>query len=196
MPTIYKLAGMLAFTLALTGCAKELEQLNRDLAAANATMANQRAASLAQAQRADTMALPETQTGKEKPTQLIAPTDTRTREAMDSALPTIKKVLEIHSCIKTNDGALQLNYLAVPGVDIRNYYLEKFPNHPGYMQYHDRNKCVSLRTIDNWTMPALNALKFRSVYFAEDSGETVNFEYLMKKMDDGSWRLQSYRSWR
>ena len=57
------------------------------------------------------------------------------------------------------------------------------------MKYHNTNKCVSVSTIDQWTMPALNALQFRAVYFADDSGETFNFYYLFKKSDDGSWKI-------
>jgi hypothetical protein len=66
----------------------------------------------------------------------------------------------------------------------------RYPNSQQFLKYHDRNKCMSVRAIDNWAMPALNALQFRAVYFADDSGETVSFGYLLKKADDGSWKLQ------
>lgn len=194
MTTILKLSGMLMLTLTLTGCVQELEQLNRDLAAANARMADQRTASLTQARRAEAMATPSSPAGQEKPIQLMTPTDARTREAMDAALPTVKKILEIHPCIKTNDGVLQLNFLAVPGVNVRETSVaEAYPKHQNFMKYHDPGKCLSVRVVDRWVMPALNALQFRVVYFADDSGETVNYQYLMKKMDDGSWRLQQFR---
>jgi|GEM_PF-7112813 len=129
-----------------------------------------------------------------KEIQLILPPDTRTREAIDAALPIVKKVLAIHQCVKTLDGMLQLNFWAVPGVNFRGSFNSVYPNSTWYMKYHDRNKCVSVRAIDNWAMPALNALKFRVVYFAEDSGETVNFAYLLKKIDDGSWKLAEVKN--
>lgn len=182
MPRIFNLAGALALAFTLAGCQEALQQLNRDLAAANASMSA----------KPGTMARM-SETSKEQQTQLIVPTDTRTREAMDEAMPTIKKVLSIHQCVKEDDGLLQLNYWAVPGVDFRGRVLGSgffHPNSQYFMKYHDRNKCLGVRTIDNWAMPALNALRFRAVFFAEDSGETVNFSYLMKKMDDGSWKLQ------
>lgn len=186
MPRIFKLVGELALAIALAGCSQEaMQQLNRDLANMNAALASGQPGAAA---KPGTMAI-SSQTGKEQQTQLIVPADTRTREAMEAALPTVKKVLAIHQCVKVNDGLLQLNYWAVPGANISRY--NDYPNSDWYVKYHDRNKCVSVRTIDNWSMPALNALQFRAVYFAEDSGETVNFGYLLKKVDDGSWKLQS-----
>lgn len=86
-----------------------------------------------------------------------------------------------------------MNAYAVPGEDMAVYTGgERFPNHTNFMKYHDRNKCVSVSAIDQWVMPALNALQFRAVYFADDSGETVNFAYQFKKMDDGSWKIAGF----
>ena len=135
-----------------------------------------------------TMASPDAATGGQQETKLVVPADTRTRAAIEAALPTIKQVVGIHRCVRAFGGMLQLNNLAVPGVNMGSSY---FPDHEYFMNYHDRSKCVSARAIDNWAMPALNALQFRVVYFAEDSGETVNFVYLLKKTEDGSWKLQS-----
>jgi hypothetical protein len=132
------------------------------------------------------------------PIQFITPKDAKTNAAIDAALPMIKKVLAIHMCARTtqkhgldSEGALlPLNTLAIPGVSIsNNSYPHSFPNSKSFMTYHDFAKCVSIRAIDQFAMPALNALTFRVVYFAEDSGETVNFGFLFKKADDGSWRI-------
>jgi hypothetical protein len=41
-------------------------------------------------------------------------------------------------------------------------------------------------------MPALNALQFRAVYYADDSGETISYLYLIKKSDDGTWKLAQF----
>lgn len=131
---------------------------------------------------------------KNKPTQLIVPKDKRAAAAMDEALPTIKKVVGIHQCIKDDESLRLMNIYAVPGVNmatVGGYY--PFPNSSAWMKYHDRNKCVSVSMLDQWTMPALNALQFRAVYFAEDSGETINFGYLFKKVDDGSWKISDFR---
>ncbi len=132
-------------------------------------------------------------TSQSKPTQLITPKDKRVAAAMDEALPIIKKMLSIHQCIQEPQSLRQLNVFAVPGVDMiknsGNLPAYGFPNSQFFMKYHDRNKCVRVSKLDQWTMPALNALLFRAVYFADDSGETVNFLYLFKRADDGSWKI-------
>lgn len=58
-----------------------------------------------------------------------------------------------------------------------------------FLKYHDPSKCVDIRVIDRFGLLALNALAFRVVYLAKDSGETIDFGFLFKKTDDGSWLL-------
>jgi len=89
-----------------------------------------------------------------------------------------------------------MNIYAVPGEDMTRrsmYEGHSYPNSNDSMKYHDKNKCVSLSTLDQWTMPALNAMQFRAIYFGDDSGETVSFQYLFKKADDGSWKIADFR---
>jgi len=131
---------------------------------------------------------------KSKPTQMIVPSDKRTTAAIDEALPTIKKILAIHQCIKDYESLRLMNVYAVPGVNMASHMGFQYDFYPnsGNMKYHDKNKCVSVSALDQWTMPALNALNFRAVYFAEDSGETVNFAYQFKKMGDGSWKIADF----
>lgn len=135
-------------------------------------------------------------TSQSKPTQLIVPKDKRVATVMNEAMPTIKSVLGIHQCLKNYESIRQLNFYAVPGVDLTTNNFYGFPNSTAWMKYHDTNKCVSITTIDSWSMPALNALLFRAVYFADDSGETVNFLYLFKKVDDGSWKISQFEKGR
>lgn len=152
------------------------------------------------AQNSDVVLAAQPEESQSKPTQLIVPKDKRVAAAMKEAMPTIKSVLGIHQCIKATESLRQLNIYAIPGVDVMNmgmlgpYY--KYPNSEQYMKYHDRNKCIGVRAIDQWSMPALNALMFRTVYFAEDSGETVNFIFLFKKVDDGSWKISEFEQHR
>ena len=112
---------------------------------------------------------------------------------MDAAMPNIKKVISLHRCMKTSDSLRMLNFHAVPGVDFKGemYAGYGYPNSTAHTKYHDRNHCIAARTMDQWSMPSLNALQFRVVYFAEDSGETVNFQYGFKRAEDGSWKLSS-----
>ena len=168
-----------------------LNQVNQGLSAANQVIGGKAgAAPNAVAVNTKTVDVA-TPSSPEQEIKVIVPADTRTRAAIDAALPTLKEALAIHRCVKVDDGMLRLNFYAVPGVDLRNRpFGANFPNAELYMKYHERSNCVTVRVVDNWTMPALNALQFRVVFIAEDSGETVNFNYLMKKSsDDDSWKI-------
>lgn len=178
------------FSLFLAGCAHDLERLNQTLHAINTgaplPSQNSGAPSQSMAQSAEA--------AQGTPTQLIIPNDKSVAAAMDAAMPNIKKVIALNRCMKSGDNMRMLNFHAVTGRnfgDIGNSY--SYPNRIDEMRYHDRNKCVAARTMDQWSMPALNALRFRVVYFAEDSGETVNFQYEFKRVEDGSWKLDSLR---
>lgn len=194
-------AMIVVMSLGLSGCVKEMAKINNDLASLNLALAGGskpqvNAASSGGAQGSVVMAA-QPETGQSKPVQLIVPSDQRVATAIDEALPTIKKILAIHQCVKNNASIRQMNIYAVTGEDMTKrsmYEGISYPNSSEFMKYHDLNKCVSVSTIDQWTMPALNALQFRTVYFADDSGETTNFQYLFKKVDDGSWRIADFRS--
>lgn len=124
---------------------------------------------------------------KSKQKKPLFPNDLKKSAAIDEALPYMEKPVALHRCMSDYDSVRLLNIYAVPGVQLMG--LTTLPNSSLFMKYHDLNKCLSMRTIDQWEMPALNALTFRIVYIADDSGETVNIAYLFKKMDDGSWKL-------
>lgn len=164
----------------LLGCA----QLNKNLADINQALA----ASGGQPSGYAMAVQPEA--GQSKPTKVVIPNDKRMSTAIDEALPTIKKVLAIHQCLKDSDGMRSLNIYAVTGVDMRDGHGYSDITPISRMKYHDKNKCVSVQALDQWTMPALNALNFRVVFFGDDSGEVSNFEYYFKKTDDGSWKIE------
>lgn len=178
----------------VAGCAQDLERLNQTLHAINtgAPLPSQNSAAPGQSLAQSAEATQGT------PTQLIVPNDKSVAAAMDAAMPNIKKVISLHRCMKTSDNMRLLNFYAVTGKNFdprtSSYGGSSFPDSNSYMKYHDRNNCVAARTMDQWSMPALNALRFRVVYFAEDSGETVNFQYEFKRTEDGSWKLDSLRS--
>lgn len=106
-------------------------------------------------------------------------------------MPVIKKVISLNRCMKNEDSLRLLNFYAVPGKSFELHW--NYLNSKNYLKYHDFNNCIAARTMDQWSMPALNVLRFRVVYFAEDSGETVNFQYEFKRVEDGSWKLDSIR---
>lgn len=180
-------------TFGFSGCAQDLAKFNQDLAALNKTLAGGGSVQAGGAQTGGMAMAVQPESGQNKPTQLIVPKDKRTSAVIDEAMPNIKKILGIHQCVKDDESMRQLNIYAVPGVNMVAGY-HRYPNGLDNMRYHDLNKCVSVSALDQWTMPASNALQFRAIYFAEDSGETVNFHYLFKKVDDGSWKVAE--TWR
>ena len=184
----FRLLLLAIFSLSLAGCAQDLERINQTLHAINtgAPLPSQNAVPPSQS----VIASVETQ---KQPTQLIIPNDKSAAEAMDAAMPNIKKVISLHRCMKTSDSLRLLNFYAVPGLDFKDEFYRGYgyPNSTAHTKYHDRNNCISARTMDQWSKPALNALQFRVVYFADDSGETVNFQYGFKRAEDGSWKLSS-----
>ena len=166
-----------SFTFGLSGCA----QLNKDLADLNKKLAENRSQSVG-----DVMAVQ--QDVSQSKSKLVIPNDKRVSTAIDEALPTIKKVLAIHQCLKDDDGMRLLNVHAVSGVNMRDGhgYIEITPI--TRMKYHDKNKCVSVQALDQWEMPALNALNLRVVFFSDESGEVSNFKYFFKKTDR-TWKI-------
>lgn len=166
---------MLSMALILSGCA----DINKGLTDVNTSLISGR-----------TMAAQGSSTTEAR---VEVPNDPRVKTAFEQALPTIKRVLGIHKCINHQDGMLLLNQDTVPGAGVQVKSMgwggNLYPNSTFFMKYHDRSKCLSVRAIDNVTMPANNALAFRVVYFAEDSGETVSFVFLFKRMDNNEWLL-------
>ncbi len=174
---------ILGLTLGLSGCAEDMRKMSAALEEFNTGVKSG-------GTRGSAMAVqPEAE--QSKPTQLVVPSDKKVAAAMNEALPTIKKVLSLHQCMKDKNSLRQLNYYSVTGYDFANtdlgLYTKQIPI--DYMPYHDSNKCVSVQAIDGWNMPALNILGFRVVYFAQDSGETHNFGFVFRKVDDGSWKF-------
>jgi hypothetical protein len=159
---------VLPVALALGGCA----DLNKSLTEANNSLITGRTIASAPASTTET--------------RIEVPNDPKVSQAFDAALPTIQAVVGIQKCIKQADGMLLLNKYAVPGVAmVRSWWTQPIT----VMTYHNKNNCVSVRAIDMVSMPALNALTIRVVYYAEDSGETVNYKMLFKKMDNDKWLL-------
>jgi hypothetical protein len=167
---------------------KDLSDLN--VAMASALPANSGSSAVAGAPR---LASPPQNTGKQ--TQLVVPTDKAVAQSMEDALPIVKKVIGIHQCAKQADSFRLLNVYGVPG---KNFQTEKFDytRHflaGGKWQYHNEAICPSVQMIDQWSMPALNALRFRVIYFADDSGESSSFVFSMLKAPEGNWQLQDFR---
>lgn len=182
----------LAVFIPLVGCAQadfdkfdqSLKTLNQALGAPPAPGTQTVQATAPMAVRGDS--------SKSIRTELVIPADKATEEAMNAALPVVKKVISIHQCLKTEESQRLLNVYAVAGVDLSKS-LWSVPNN--WTKYHDKSQCVDVKALDQWTLQALNALRVRAVYFATDSGETFNLFYHFRKTSDGSWKLSQINNY-
>lgn len=168
---------------------KDLSDLN--VAMASALPANSGSTTVAGAPR---LATPAKTPGKN--TQLIVPTDKTAAQAMEDALPVVKKVIAIHQCTIDKQSLRMLNTYGLPGSNFQDYYPQGFYGWNGFVggdwRFHEKSICPSVQLIDQWKMQALNALSFRVVYFADDSGESDTFTYRMRKSSIGTWQLEGF----
>lgn len=184
--------GSVAVLVSMTACAQQqFDQFNKDMANLSAALAGgtasagrPTAAPAALAQNSDAV--------KGASTQLVIPADKTAAAALDAALPTIKKVVALHQCMKEGSSARLFAPYAVTGGEnaifvhgLQTGYYAPIP----LTRYHDKSKCVSVRAIDQVVMLAMNALQIRVVYLADDSGEASNFQMQFMRADDGSWKL-------
>ena len=188
MNRMYWIPGVFVLGL-LSACAQQLEQVNRDLVNLNTALASGLPGNNAGTAANGLAAIAAPQSFQ---TQLTVPSNKDVEAALNAALPTIKKVISVHQCMKSHDDYRPLSAYTVMGEERR-----VFPTMEGgyfapleVTSYHDRNKCVSVRALDQISLLALNALKLRVTYLAEDSAETSNFAMLFVKVDDGSWKLR------
>lgn len=177
----------------LSGIKKISEQGEKDRAAIRANQqASESSGSGAIGQNGNFAPTEAAEEPQATPTQIVLSKDKKTAIAVEEAMPLIKKIVSMHRCMKNNASMRQWNFDAPPGVDMMkfgNVYWPKNNLPIEKMQYHDNRKCLSAKVIDQFAKPAANALLFRVVYFADDSGETDNFLYLFVKMDDG-WKIR------
>lgn len=177
--------------LALSGC-QTLDKFNQDLAEFNRQIGVPSASTPPALDR--TMAAPVEPSQK---TQIVIPPDPTVKKAIEQAMPNIEKVLAIHQCVVHPKGLLRLNQYSLPGLDVSRDSAG-FVNHYGYpqarMNHNDKSKCISIRTVDTFNMVALNTLNFRAVYYAEDSGETVQFWFTFRDAGASGWLLSRHPS--
>ena len=176
----------LAIFVPLIGCAQaDFDKFDQSLKTLNQALGAPSAPGIQTVQATAPMAV-RGDASKSITTELVIPNDKATEEAMNAALPVVKKVISIHQCLKTDESQRLLNVYAVTGVDVsKNGW--GVPNNR--TQYHDKSQCMDVKALDQWRLLALNTLGVRAVYFATDSGETFNLSYYFRKTTDGSWKL-------
>lgn len=189
--------GSIAVVITLAACApQQLDQFNKEVANFNQAMAG-KTASAGRTTPAPVGLAQNTEASTGVATQLVVPADKTAAAALEAALPTIKKVIALHQCMKDGSSARLFAPYAVIGGEnnifvygLQTGYYAPIPQ----TKYHDKSKCVGVRAIDQVTLLALNALQIRVVYLAEDSGEASNFQMQFMKAGDGSWKLSRIMS--
>ena len=170
----------------LTGCANELKKVNDTLAGVNQVLA-------APAQGANAVSNSNTLSGAPtaQPTvaqiqaldmQLkTATTDKNLLAARAEAEPTIKKVIGTLACFPDTNPGKYLGPYLMEGVS----YSVLAPM--SGMHYHPQEQCLNVARLDNWSMPAKNAIAFRGVYVSGASDESKEYRYELVKQSDGAW---------
>lgn len=129
--------------------------------------------------------------------QIATSSNKAVAKAMNDALPMISEFVGIHRCALDKDSLLHLNSYGVPGRNFQDMNaLRHYVIVGGDWKYHEKNICPAVKAIDRWQAPALNALRFRVVFFADDSGESDTFEYSLRKSSEGIWQLDDFRTLR
>lgn len=168
----------------LAGCASELHQVNQSLAAVNQALA----ASSQPRTMQNTMngpAIPKPTSAQSQALQSqrsLGNVDTSIAATRQEAWPTIEKLIGFVACYPQYNAARYLHQYLIP-----NAYILEVAVPMNSMNYHPKTQCVSIARMDNWSMPARNALAFRTVYVSESSGESQSYNYEMVKQPDGAW---------
>lgn len=121
---------------------------------------------------------------------LAAPlTDQRVAADRATAAPLITKLLTIGACARSSAAWNAINRDSLTP----RTYQPPFSNELVAMDnltYHDKNSCLDVARLTDWSKPALNALKFRVYYIAPDSGEAKSQWFEVQKTSEGVWMVR------
>lgn len=115
--------------------------------------------------------------------------DARVDAERTEAVPVIRALLETGSCAQVSTAWNAVN---------RWHMTPKSWNHPfgteyvpmGIMPNHDKRRCLTVVRTADWTKPAENALRFRTFYLADDSGDARRQDFELQKASDGQWMIR------
>lgn len=107
------------------------------------------------------------------------------QEKIESARDRATQIITIQACYKGYDPYRLLSRWLMPGRDpALTINSTMF-----HLTYHDKNTCMSVDRIDNFSEPAKNALSYRVVFVSDSSGESRNFNYTLVRQSDGEWLI-------
>ena len=107
------------------------------------------------------------------------------QEKVNSARERASTIIGVQACSNRLSADRILGKWVAPGERP-----ETIINTPIYqLQYHDKNSCLSVDRIDNFTEPAKNALSFRVAFVSDSSGESIINNYTLVRQADGAWLI-------
>ncbi len=107
-------------------------------------------------------------------------TDNTTKTAFLQAQDTITELLLKASCSREE---FQLSLGSIQALTAQSFNLM---NNLSYLQYHPKDRCVTVKNLGNWHMQADNVLSFNVIYASDVSGESTTA--LVKLIfENGRW---------
>jgi hypothetical protein len=163
------------------GCStQQLQAMNQQLAAVNQSMA------AATAPVGPPMPQPTAAQQQQLLAQINQPqAQAQIQTAVQQAGPTIQKVVQFMACYPGWNPDRYLTQYFAPGGAV-----DMAPPIKG-MRYAPAGQCLDIVRMDNWQMPALNALKFRVVYSSPASGESATENITFQREGASTWLLRS-----
>lgn len=105
------------------------------------------------------------------------------------AAPLIRKLVAIGACARTSEAWNAINRDALTPRTYQAGYSSELVAMTS-VNYHDKSTCFDVVRLTDWTMPALNALKFRAWYISPQSGEAKHQSFELQKTTEGTWMVR------
>lgn len=163
----------------LSGCARQLQDLDRTFSKINSFATSN---SSVPTNRSSMPRMSEAQVNTLHTLLMKQVHDQSIAQARAEANSDIEKILRVSACYSDSN----------PHTVLRQYSLpeKSFFEMPMWRtQYHPRSNCLTVTRLDSWKMLARNALTFRAVFVSEESSESTQVVYEMRRQPDGVWLL-------
>lgn len=177
---------MTAIALSISGCTSTLKDINNGLSTINSGLStvNSTLSGQPALQQENSVSLSSAQQAKLQSILNQKTQDKNINIAVSEASTVISEFIGMNSCITGYNGSM-LNRYAAPGklYPSNNYIGAPVPQ----MRYHDKSSCASVLRIQDWKMPARNALRFEVSYISDTSGEVIKDNNEVVKQPSGEW---------
>jgi len=181
-----KSVAITTIALSISGCTSTLKDINTGLSTINSGLSSVNSTLSGQPalQQGSGASLSSTQQAKLQSTLNQKTQDKNIDTAISEASPVISEFIGMNSCITNYNGSM-LNRYAAPG---KRYASNNYIGAPApQMRYHNKTSCASVLRIQDWKMPARNALRFEVSYISDTSGEVIKGNHEVVKQPSGEW---------